>query len=152
MKLLSLEPESRAVCDRKAMPCLPRCFAPSQFRHIRNMIAVIFTRDSSRGGTYFSDKSYFSVFSATISIIHYFSGFVKTIFEKGLIILKRDQLGIWCKHSSRSKSLSVFRGARTVECFKCFAEEMRIVIAAHNTYLLYGEVGRDEKLLCGRHS
>ena len=31
------DPKSYAVCFRKASPYLPRCFAPSQFRHTREL-------------------------------------------------------------------------------------------------------------------
>ena len=54
--------------------------------------------------------------------------------------------------ASFTEAFSVFCGADAVKAFECFTEKMRIVISAHNSYLLYGKVGGDEQLLCRGHA
>ena len=48
-----------------------------------------------------------------------------------------------------AEAFSVFCGADPEKAFEGLAEEMRVGVSAHNAYLLYGEVGRAEKLLGG---
>ena len=51
-----------------------------------------------------------------------------------------------------TEAFSVFCGADSEKALEGFTEKVGVVVSAHDSYLLYGEVGRAEKLLCGGHS